>query len=240
VTGLLNKMGIEVRTALNGAVALQMVEEEAFELILMDYQMPVMNGLDATIAMRARGVDIPIIGLTANAFVDDRAACMAAGMNDFIAKPVTRDKLTQSLQRFCRFETEVVEHAPTIEEDGVDRGQFRALIEDLGSDVVADLLFSYRGDALKLLEEISEASEARRAEALDRALHAFKGVSQTVGLSRLAARVQAMRDGSFPDRVALLGLRQACDEGLAILTRMLAEPPAPQRAVMGGSAGSGR
>lgn len=100
-TGMLTRLGLAHRTAEDGAAALRMLEEVEFDLVLMDYMMPVMNGIDATRAIRARGSKVPIVGLTANAFVEDREACLAAGMDDFIAKPVTRDKLITVLGRFC-------------------------------------------------------------------------------------------------------------------------------------------
>ncbi|MCC5972676.1 MAG: response regulator [Rubellimicrobium sp.] len=101
VTGMLGRLGLAHRTAEDGAAALRLLEEQDFDLVLMDYMMPVMNGIDATRAIRARGSQVPIVGLTANAFVEDREACLAAGMDDFIAKPVTREKLVNVLRRFC-------------------------------------------------------------------------------------------------------------------------------------------
>lgn len=272
VTGLLAHMGLTCQTAANGSIAVGLVTSQPFDLVLMDYQMPVMNGLDATRAIRAQGYTLPIIGLTANAFVDDREACLAAGMNDFLAKPVTRIKLKSALARFCATVPvtttvsapqaappvpaparparpkkvrpgqsgpepntseqtrpdpantearlpEPVQPGPVAE---IDTRQFEALVADLGTDIVADLLFSFGSDSATLIAEIAAASHTADHAALDRALHSLKGVSQTVGLSWLADRAQSLRGGPFPDAEAIAILRTASDRGLATLTAMLA------------------
>ena len=93
---LLEKMGVTVELAEDGAVALTRVAQGGIDLILMDMQMPVMDGLESTRRIRQlpnESGSIPIVGLTANAFASDRDACLAAGMNDFQSKPVNRQKL---------------------------------------------------------------------------------------------------------------------------------------------------
>ncbi len=95
---LLRLAGLQVRTATDGAQALAAVLAKLPDLVLMDMQMPVMDGLDATRAIRERlGPALPIVAMTANAFGEDRAACLAAGMNDHIAKPVNPEQLYRSL-----------------------------------------------------------------------------------------------------------------------------------------------
>jgi len=92
---LLSYAGLEIDVANNGVEVLEMVEKAAYDLILMDMQMPRMDGLAATLAIRqlAVGQCVPIIAMTANAFVEDREKCLAAGMNDFLAKPADPDVL---------------------------------------------------------------------------------------------------------------------------------------------------
>jgi two-component system sensor histidine kinase/response regulator len=96
---LLADIGWRVDSAEDGQQALDMVAANTYQLILMDMQMPVMNGLDATRAIRKlpNRQDMPILAMTANAFAEDRQVCQEAGMNDFLTKPVEPKKLFEVL-----------------------------------------------------------------------------------------------------------------------------------------------
>ncbi|MBS0348790.1 MAG: PAS domain S-box protein [Proteobacteria bacterium] len=99
VKALIEEAGIRVDVAGNGAEALEMARRTPYALVLMDMQMPVMNGIEAAGELRqlAGYAETPILALTANAFEDDRRACLAAGMDDFITKPVEPARLLESL-----------------------------------------------------------------------------------------------------------------------------------------------
>jgi CheY-like chemotaxis protein/anti-sigma regulatory factor (Ser/Thr protein kinase) len=106
-THLLKRLGAEVHAVGNGVEALQALCEADFDVVLMDCQMPEMDGYEATRRLRQasaeyRNPQIPVIALTANAFVTDRERCLAAGMNDFLSKPLERTRLEEALTRVLR------------------------------------------------------------------------------------------------------------------------------------------
>ena len=97
---LLRREGALPRHAPSGEAALTALAEEPFDLVLMDVRMPGLSGLEATRTLRAKGIETPVVALTANAFEDDRRACLAAGMNDFLVKPLQLEALRAALTRW--------------------------------------------------------------------------------------------------------------------------------------------
>jgi signal transduction histidine kinase/ActR/RegA family two-component response regulator len=104
ILAMLSLAGAEVLLVENGELAVQTLRQGKFDVVLMDCQMPVMNGYEAARVIRheeSPGCHIPIIALTANAFSEDRERCLAAGMDDYLKKPVTRDLLVQTVARWA-------------------------------------------------------------------------------------------------------------------------------------------
>ena len=86
--------------AKNGQEAVEMAEKNTYDIVLMDIKMPIMDGLEATKAIKEKFPDLPIIALTANAFDSDRQLALEAGCNDFISKPVSSDLCLQTIKQF--------------------------------------------------------------------------------------------------------------------------------------------
>jgi CheY-like chemotaxis protein len=105
VASMLSHAGFSVELADNGAAALRLFAAQHFDLVITDWQMPDMDGLEVTRRLRSgahgeRGRTVPVVALTANAFAEDRAACLAAGMNDFLTKPVMANVLVRVANRW--------------------------------------------------------------------------------------------------------------------------------------------
>ena len=104
ITKLLEKMGFKVTIAEDGNKALQKALTQSFDLILMDIQMSIMNGYEATEALRKEGISTPVIALTANAMKGDREKCITAGCDDYISKPIDQDELRRVLKKYLAAE----------------------------------------------------------------------------------------------------------------------------------------
>lgn len=100
-SGILSHFGIQVTEALNGEIAVDLLRKEKFDLVLMDMQMPVMDGITATMIIRKEiSTTLPVVALTANALKSERTRCLEAGMNDFISKPFEEERLISVLLKF--------------------------------------------------------------------------------------------------------------------------------------------
>ena len=219
---LLEKFGATVDTAENGKSAIEMIGSSTYDLVIMDLRMPVMDGMAATRALRDAGQTVPIVGLTANAFAQDRRDCLDAGMDDFVAKPITRQKIADMLRRHAGRCTQV--QAETL----LDIGQLHAVLADLGQTLFLDLLHQLEQDADALLRKAGAGGDAPDA-ALDHDLHTLKGAAATLGLGPVAAQAQVMREtpdirsSDVAGLVALLG--QSIQAARGVAADMANSPP---------------
>jgi CheY-like chemotaxis protein/HPt (histidine-containing phosphotransfer) domain-containing protein len=200
-TELLRSVGLEVEVASDGRAAVELAAGRAYDVILMDLQMPGMDGLAATRLLRAmpEHARTPILAMTASAFDDDRAACLAVGMDDHVAKPVEPDALFRALLDWMparagdRARGDVDAPPPTPR--GADEGA--ALEAVAGLDVRGGLdrcggNFALYARLLRRWSTGDDAEDVRAALALgDRAAarlsaHTRKGVAATLGIARVA------------------------------------------------------
>jgi CheY-like chemotaxis protein len=203
---MLKSLGCQVYVVDNGAKALAALRNSQFDIVLMDRQMPEMDGFDATAEIRARRllrprqpsgtaepVRLPIVGLTASALKGDREICIAAGMDDYLAKPFRRDALRLILERWVLDQTagrvEKVVPKDEAQPSTFDRSaldQMRLNQRSAAPRIVAGLIKSYFADAARLIETLGQASERSDAAALAHAAHSLSLGSDFVGARKLA------------------------------------------------------
>jgi CheY-like chemotaxis protein/HPt (histidine-containing phosphotransfer) domain-containing protein len=206
--GLLDGTGVSLDIADNGAVAVEKVQTRPYDVVLMDIQMPVMDGIEATRLIRAddRFRALPIVAMTANAMASDRERCLAAGMNDHIGKPIDPHELMRVLARWARREGTVnlAVSPPTITEasdavaaapliDGVDT---KAGLARTGGkpEQYANLLRRFAERHANDPAEISRALEAGDRALAQRLAHTLKGVAATMGVNAVSAAAQRIEE----------------------------------------------
>ena len=207
---MLEKLGCRVDVVANGLEAVEASGRIAYDYILMDCQMPEMDGYEATVAIRQReahsGRHIPIIATTANAMQGDRERCLAAGMDDYVSKPVQAAELIEVLQKWIPYYNTVVPEAtplvpqPMLTTQGsspaLDAEAFTALkaLSD-GEDptFVLSLIAAFLQDTPVHLESLQQAAQAADAMALERAAHTLKASSASVGAHGMAGLCQELQ-----------------------------------------------
>jgi CheY-like chemotaxis protein/HPt (histidine-containing phosphotransfer) domain-containing protein len=195
----LEKLGVAADAVANGVEAIETISRHDYALLFMDIQMPEMDGFTAARELRRRGATLPIIALTANALAGDRERCLAAGMNDYLAKPIHETELLRVLQRFLPAQSTTFD-AGTI-----------ARLRGMGDGFFAEVANIYLEDAPSRLTAIRAAVAVNDARALATAAHAFKSGSGNIGAAevhQLCAELEAMgqetRMEEAPEKVAEL------------------------------------
>jgi PAS domain S-box-containing protein len=195
-TKLLAKLGYEVAVAGNGIEALQAMSDAEYDAVLMDCQMPEMDGYAATREIRRREGETrrtPVIAMTAAAMQGDREACLAAGMDDYLTKPIRPDSLGEMLDRWVTRK----EQPTTIESEEITSSADAALLDperlsmlrdlDDGDGVLlASIADEFLAEAQRQLELLGEALAEGDPQTVERAAHSIKGSSANLGAARLA------------------------------------------------------
>jgi CheY-like chemotaxis protein len=232
VVRLLEKHGHTVAVAGNGREALDLLDQESLDVVLMDVQMPEMSGLEATARVRAReegtGRHLPIIALTAHAMKGDRERCLAAGMDNYLTKPVKAEDLFLALAAAvpqAGNAPTATSHQPSA---NLDRA---ALLERLEGDetLLRQLVNLFLDDYPRLLAAIRTAVAARDPARLEYASHALKGSAANFGPScavEAAHRLELLgrRAELAGAPMALTDLEEALQQFAAALTALGAHP----------------
>jgi CheY-like chemotaxis protein len=222
---MLRKRGHSVDIVGNGREAVDAVQRKTYDVVLMDIQMPEMDGLAATRAIRALpgGEDQRIVAITAHVSSDERERCLAGGMNGYLAKPFRSHEL------FALVEGWAAPPAPPAQRPAartpVDLNSFRRAMRDAGAeDAVDGILAKFVASTPARLEALMAAARSAEAEPIQRAAHAFKSAAVTIGASTLGALLEEMETASRAGDVerARTGLEKVQRETDAVLGQLRA------------------
>jgi signal transduction histidine kinase/CheY-like chemotaxis protein/HPt (histidine-containing phosphotransfer) domain-containing protein len=190
--GMLENLGCTIDTADNGWLAIEAMNTRVYDAVLMDCQMPVMDGLTATGEIRRReqtsgAARVPVIALTANAMEGDRERCLAAGMDDFLSKPFTQQQLATLLRRWLALralpesERRDLSRVPLI-----DAGVLRNIAALAKPALLNSMIDLYLQHSAGLIRAIEISAANMQAEALSQAVHTLKSSTSNLGGTRLA------------------------------------------------------
>ncbi|HEY6895496.1 MAG TPA: response regulator [Rhodanobacteraceae bacterium] len=177
--GQLKVLGYESDVASNGTEAIRAVHERDYDLILLDCQMPDIDGYQVARAIRQMGSKtrrVPIVAMTAHTMEGEREKCLSAGMDDYLAKPVSTQRLNAALVRWLGSR-----------EDVVDREKIAGLqqLARANPTFMRDITGLFREDAVLRIHELRDAAARNEAETIARAAHALKSSSGNIGAARM-------------------------------------------------------
>ena len=200
-TAMLLKRGHQVDVVANGREAVDAVAAERYDVVLMDIQMPEMDGFEATARIRAlpQGGTLPIIALTAHALSGERERCLERGMTGYLAKPFKAHELFAVVEGRGGDGTEpAAAPAPPVDVDG-----FRRTMEEAGAaEAVDGILATFVETLPQRLDALTAATGGDSAEPIQRAAHAFKSAAATIGARALAALLEQIEAAARAGDVA--------------------------------------
>jgi len=192
----LEKMGARVSCADNGEIAVKLAQQHRYDLVYMDMQMPILSGIEAVYKLRDGGYAAPIVMLTANATPEDKAQCMQAGTDDFVTKPIVRQKLYEMTARYLQ---------PAEQASSVDTAIYSKLLDD--EPEFKDILQSYHKYLEKFHQQIIESHQSGDQAKFRRILHDLKGTAGGYGypqLTQLAEQIEIQNKQRDRESVAIL------------------------------------
>src|SRR4051794_16699473 len=204
IEAMLAKRGFAVECAGNGREGLERIAENEYALVFMDCQMPELDGYEATAALRERedaAEHLTVVAMTAHAMKGDRERCLAAGMDDYLAKPLRPEELDAVLERWLHAPAAAPEAAAAPEPAStalVDEARARVFREDY-PEIVDQLIELFQNSTPPLLRELREGAAAGAGETVRRAAHKLKGSCQNIGASGMAAQVAELERTATAD-----------------------------------------
>ncbi|MDZ5646570.1 hybrid sensor histidine kinase/response regulator [Nitrospirillum sp. BR 11828] len=231
---LLRARGHAVTVAADGAAAVRLVAQGRFDLVLMDMQLPGIDGLEATRRIRAlpdsTRARVPVVATTANTDAADGDQCLAAGMDGFVTKPIRPDALVEAMHRaWTARGTHVWPSVPPEEAEAVlDARQIETVAEAIGGQDMPEFITITARTLVETADRFAEKVVSGDLPGAGQAVHTLYGVAANVGLSSLAAEArraqQALRDDLPEIQRALAGtLRSDAEQAAAALTDWLGE-----------------
>ncbi|MCU6497728.1 response regulator [Rugamonas sp. A1-17] len=225
---ILSDAGIRVDIAVNGAMALAKIAVADYDGVLMDCQMPVMDGYDATRKLREdpRNADLPVIAMTANAMVGDKEKCLAAGMNDFIAKPIDVAQLFTTLARWVTVKNPLALETAPETPAGAGRDELlpvvaglrmEAALQRVGGNVklMRKLLSRFVETQFDAMQRIATAIENNDLAGATREAHTVKGLAGNIGAGGMADAAGKV------EQMLAMGATKGRDEAIADMANEL-------------------
>jgi CheY-like chemotaxis protein/HPt (histidine-containing phosphotransfer) domain-containing protein len=226
VIRILERLGYRPDVAGNGIEAVQAVLSAPYDVVLMDVQMPELDGLDATREIQRQLPQTArprIVAMTANATAEDRQVCLSAGMDDYLSKPLAISALIQALQRCVP--AEEVKATSGLE---VDDAVLRHLASVIGGADTREVIDVYLGDAPMRLADFRDGLDRNDLELAHRAVHTLKSTAASLGALRFASFCGEVEDAARIGDTATLRARLPDLE--ARLTQVMTELGQPDRA----------
>jgi PAS domain S-box-containing protein len=226
VSIILENLGCEVDIAENGLLAVGMYAEKKYDLVLMDIQMPVMDGITAMKEIRSQHPNVcPIIGLSANALKADADFYINQGLDDYLSKPVTPEQLHQKIAEWLnitdsietRKQYQEVEKIPAgqySEVPDLDMATYETIVKQTHGDmeIISDLYGSFLDETESIIEEVIRAQKNNDFNVIKSSIHALKGLSITIGalgVHDVAFRMDALhKQDKIEESMMLLSLLQ--------------------------------
>jgi signal transduction histidine kinase/DNA-binding NarL/FixJ family response regulator/CHASE3 domain sensor protein len=212
ISAYLRFAGAAVETAADGREAVAMASENHYDLIVMDMQMPVMDGYAATQTLRSHGSVTPILALTAHAMPSDRDKCLAAGCSEFLSKPAPRDVLMRTVAKYLAAARDRHEEARQPLASRGNPGGTAAPASAIGQqavstasavdDVVASLIPNFVRHSVQNVEDLNAALARGDGDAAMRVAHQMKGAAGAYGFPDIAAIATRIEDALKADRQA--------------------------------------